>query len=179
MRAALLVGALSLGCARNAFLELEIDLPKNETTTTRFALVQVVSGDVPFDQAWAGGDPVPAVKLGAAPTPLKISVEGDSDTETRPIEVKVRFCKDASCTALGDDVAPEVRMHLERAFYIGERTSYTWSIACMPNVPGQTDPPPVCDTKQRAQNDVPKCKVAGCRSGVTSEYCSGGKHFCE
>lgn len=179
MRWLALIAVLSLGCARNAFLELEIDLPKNDWPDERHAVVQIVSGEVPFEQQWAGGDPIPATKLSTAPTPLKVSVEGTEDTETKPIRVKVRFCKDPSCSKLGDDVAPEVWLQVDRAFYIGERTSYTWNIACIPNVKGQTDPPPVCALTQRSQTTVPKCKVAGCRSGVTSEYCSGGKHFCE
>lgn len=168
---------LSSGCARNAFLELQIDLPKNEFAEQRQAVVQVVSGEVPFEQEWAGGDPIPPVLLGASPTSTKVSIEGDADTEQKPIRVKVKFCKGAQCELLNDDVAPQVWLQIDRAFYVGQRTGYTWKIACIPNVKGQTDPPPVCDAPQ--QTTVPKCKVAGCRSGVTSEYCSGGKHFCE
>ena len=174
-----MTGLLLAGCARNAFLELSIVLPASERADARYAVVQVVSGEVPFDQQWAGGDPVPVSKLGAASSVLRISVEGDADLETKPLRVKARFCKDASCTALGDDGAPEARLQLARAFYVGQRTSYTWTIACVPNVAGQTDATTTCEVAQRAETDVPKCKVAGCRSGVTSEYCAGGKHFCE
>jgi len=167
------------GCARNAYLELQVDLPPNDRPDARFAVVQVVAGEVPFKDQWAGGDPIPVVKLSSNPTPLRVSVEGNGENETKPILVKARFCKDASCTALGDDVAPQVWLRIDRAFYIGQRTSFTWKIGCVPNVVGQTDPPPTCDVAQESLTTVPKCKVAGCRSGVTSEYCAGGKHFCE
>lgn len=165
------------GCARNAFLELEIALPENRWADERYAVVQVVAGEVPFEQEWAGGDPIPAVKLATTQTSTHVSIEGTEDTETKPIRVKVKFCKSPQCSALNDDNAPQVRLQLDRAFYVGQRTSYTWKVACLPNVVGQTDPPPVCDAPQTTT--VPKCKVAGCRSGVTTEYCAGGKHFCE
>lgn len=174
---ALLALPLLAGCTRNAFLELQIDLPKNDYAGDRYAVVQVVAGEVSFDQEWAGGDAIPPVKLGASPQSMRVSVEGDADTEQKPLRVKLKFCKSPQCTELADDVAPQLRLQLDRAFYIGERTSYTWSVACVPNVKGQTDPPPVCEAQK--QLTVPKCKVAGCRSGITSEYCAGGKHFCE
>jgi hypothetical protein len=168
---------LASGCARNAFLELRIELPGNAFKEPRQAVVQVVSGDVPFEQEWAGGDAIPSVPLGASPSSTSVSIEGDADNEQKPIRVKVKFCRGALCELLNDDVAPQAWLHLDRAFYVGERTSYTWKIPCIPNVKGQTDPPPACDAPPRTT--VPKCKVAGCRSGVTSEYCSGGRHFCE
>lgn len=186
MRAALLVmtGALLLaGCGQNAFLELEIDLPPNAFAMKgdRYANVRIVSGQVPFDQDWQIDTPLPAPKLDpSAPTKLPISVEGSSSSETVPVRVKVRFCKSADCTMIGDDQAPEVRLEIERAFYLGKRTSYTWTIGCVPNVAGQTDAPPACDVPQDTATTVPKCKVAGCRTGSpTSGYCVGDKHFCE
>ncbi|MBI2394670.1 MAG: hypothetical protein HYV09_34195 [Deltaproteobacteria bacterium] len=181
MRAALLVALplVSLGCARNAFLELDLDLPKNESGVDRHAVVRIVSGARDFAEDWQSGDPVPGAKLSTTQRTLhRLSIEADGDSETTPVRVKVRFCKDPNCAALGDDIAPEVRLHIERAFYIGQRTSYAWMTKCIPNVVGQTDSP-TCDVADKAQTVAAKCDIGGCRSGSTRSYCTGGKHFCE
>ncbi len=178
---ALLAAPALGGCARNAVLELELDLPRNfgPDVPGRYAVVRVVSGAVPFDQDWQGDDALPAFPLSTIQGSVQhVSLDGSSEVEGAPVRVKVRFCADPGCAALGDDAAPEVRLQIDRAFYAGKRTSYTWSIACIPNVAGQTDTP-ACATPQRAETDVTKCEVAGCRTGVTRSYCVGDQHFCE
>jgi hypothetical protein len=112
-------------------------------------------------------------------TRLDVSVEGRPEIEAEPVRIKVRFCHDPSCAAIDDDHAPEVRYQIERAFYLGQRTSLTLTVDCIPNVAGQTDAPPSCAVAQAQEVDVPKCQVAGCREGVTSNYCVNGEHFCE
>jgi hypothetical protein len=168
------------GCAQNAVLELELDLPQSPSpATTRYAVVRVVTGDVSFDEEWQGDPQLPPFALDpSAKTVQRVSLDGSSDVESAKVRVKVRFCRDPNCAAIGDDTAPEVRLQLARAFYAGKRTSYAWSIPCVPNVAGQTDTP-VCATAQRGETDVTKCEVAGCRSGVARSYCVGDKHFCE
>lgn len=181
MRALLLIALAgsSLGCARNAFLELDLDLPKNESGSDRHAVVRVVSGARDFEEDWQSGDQVPGVKLSTTQRTLhRLSIEADSDSETTPVRVKVRFCTDPNCAALGDDFAPEVRLHIERAFYIGQRTSYTWKTDCIPNVAGQTDSP-TCAIFNEDETTAAKCDIGGCRSGSTRNFCTGGKHFCE
>jgi hypothetical protein len=175
-----LTASVLAGCAQNAVLELELDLPKNPgVTPVRYAVVRVVSGSVPFDQDWQGDDALPPFALDPNATSAQhVSLDGSSEVEGAPVRVKVRFCRDPACSALGDDTAPEVRLQIDRAFYAGKRTSYTWSIACVPNVAGQTDTP-TCAIPQRAETDVTKCEVGGCRTGVTHSYCVGDKHFCE
>lgn len=179
---ALLLCALAAppACAQNAVLELELELPQSPAAaTTRYAVVRVVTGDVPFDEEWQGEPQLPPFALDpGAKTVQRVSLDGSSDVEAAKVRVKVRFCRDPNCAAIGDDVAPEVRLQLARAFYAGKRTSYAWSIPCVPNVAGQTDAP-TCATAQRAELDVAKCDVAGCRSGVARSYCVGDKHFCE
>lgn len=180
MRAALpLVAVLLGGCIeRNAYLELELHFPAD--ASGRNAVVRVNEGNVSFDEDWQSTDSLPAVKLDAkAATKLAVSVEGRPEIETKPVRIKVRFCEDPSCAAINDDRAPEVRYQIERAFYLGERTSLSLTVDCIPNVMGETDPPPACALAQDDEIDVPKCQVAGCREGVTSNYCVGGKHFCE
>lgn len=176
------LAALCASCAQNAFLELQLDLPPNawKVDGDRYANVRIVAGDADFEQDWEVDDPLPAFLLDPnVPTVQRVSVESKEASETKPVLAKIRFCKDPNCAALGDDVAPEVRLRIERAFYIGKRTSYTWSIPCVPNVAGQTAAPPVCDVQNDVVTEVGKCQVAGCRAGVVREYCAGGKHFCE
>lgn len=174
----LLFALLMLGCARNAFLELEVDLPKNDRTSDRFAVLRVVTGDTPFEQEWQGDNPIPPVKLTSAPTIQRVSVESTSDSETKPIRVKARFCKSATCTAIGDDRAPEAWLEIERAFYIGQRTAFRWAIDCVPST--ADDPAPMtCAVANKTTNVVGKCKVEGCRSGTTTSFCVGTTHYCE
>jgi hypothetical protein len=165
----------------NAYLELEVRFPGNDTGTTRHAVVGVVSGDVSFDEDWRSTEPLPSTTLSETKTTtLRASVEGRAEIEADPVRVKVRFCRDPSCAAVGDDNAPEVRFQIERAFYLGERTSATIGVDCIPYVLGETDGQiGNCATKNRSLVTVAKCAVAGCREGVTTNYCAGGKHFCE
>jgi hypothetical protein len=169
---------------QNAYLELTLHFPADpraaDTGGPRHAVVRVNTGDVSFDTDWESSDALPSVALdGASSTKLAVSVEGTPENETTPVRVKVRFCRDPSCVGIDDDSAPEVRYEIERAFYLGERTSLALTIDCIPNVVGLTDAPPACAIASDAVVNVPKCEVAGCRNGVTSSYCSGGKHFCE
>lgn len=186
-----LVGLLGAGAIvspacieQNAYLELTLHFPPDpraaEDGGPRHAVVRVNTGDVSFDTDWESSDALPAVALdGASSTKLAVSVEGTPENETMPVRVKVRFCRDASCVGIDDDSAPEVRYEIERAFYLGERTSLSLTIDCIPNVTGLTDAPPACAIASDTVVSVPKCDVAGCRNGVTSSYCAGGKHFCE
>jgi hypothetical protein len=130
--AALCVAALSISCARNAFLELTVDLPVNDRTGDRYAVLRVVT-DTPFEQEWEGDNPIPANKLSSTPSSQRISVESNKDSEGKAVRIKAKFCKSPTCTAIGDDRAPEAWLEIERAFYIGQRTAFRWSIACIPS----------------------------------------------
>lgn len=174
---AIILALLLTGCARNAFLELQLDLPLSPDE--RYANIRVVTADTPFEQVWEGDNPIPADRLSKTQrSSQRISVEASDTSETKRVRVKVRFCKSPTCTDLKDDSAPEAWLELERAFYIGERTSFPWVIGCIPNTPDVATP--VCDVKNRTTLEVAKCKVAGCRAGApTSSYCVGPNHFCE
>jgi hypothetical protein len=161
----------SSGCARNAFLELTIELPKDPQN--RFAVTQVMAGATDFTIQWGGDNPVPAMPLDAnGPKTQKLSIEGNTDNESTEIRAKVTFCKQPDCLGPDDDKAPAVGLKVERAFYIGKRTSFPWKIAC---IPGDTD----CTLTIAAPTVVTKCQVAGCRAGTTNNHCFDGKHFCE
>jgi hypothetical protein len=177
--------ALASGCVeKNAYLELSLTFPPDSGATSssdaRYAVVRVNTSDVPFDEDWQSSDPVPPVRLDPKATSGEpISIEGTPDTETKAIRVKIRFCVDPSCAGIHDDTAPEVRYEIERAFYLGKRTSLALTITCIPNVAMETDTYPTCPTMNDAVTEIPKCSVAGCRDGVTTSYCDGDKHFCE
>jgi len=177
----LLPASLSLGCIeRNAYLELTVTFPKDESTTqaARYGVVRVNTGDVSFDADWESSEVVPPVRLSRTQsTKQQISVEGREEIETQPVRVKVRFCRDPNCVGINDDHAPEVRYEIERAFYLGKRTSLSLSVDCIPNVPTEMDP--MCAIMDQSVVTVSKCSVAGCREGVTSNYCTGNVHFCE
>ncbi len=170
------------GCARNAFLELTLDLPPNAFAAKgqRYARVRVVAGEVDFAQDWQADAPIPAFPLDPTQrTTQTISIEGNVDNETTAVRVKINFCKDPNCAAIGDDRAPQAHLRIERAFYTGKRTAYTWSVECLPNAVDETPPPPACAVPDKTLTEVAKCGVSGCRTGVTTQYCVANKHFCE
>jgi hypothetical protein len=170
----------SSGCARNAFLELTITLPPNTTGTQRYAVTQVMAGDTDFKIQWGGDNPIAPVLLDPSRTQeQKLSIEGTTDNETTEIRVKVTFCKEANCLGSGDENAPAAALRIERAFYIGKRTSYGWKIACIPAGGDVAATTPECPVKDKVPEEATKCEIAGCRAGTTSNYCASGKHFCE
>jgi len=169
---------LSSGCARNAFLELTIVLPKNsDASGPRYAVTQVLSGDIAFDIQWGSDNTIAPVLLDKDKTQTQtLSIEGNTDNETTQLRVKVTFCKEPSCVGVGDDKAPTLGLQIERAFYIGKRTSKEWAIACIP-AGGSFMPPEAC--AEVTPKVFAKCDIAGCRPGTTTNFCSGGQHFCE
>ncbi len=161
---------LLFGCAENAILEVDLQLPAQPTTgPALFAHVQARSADVvSFDETWAGTDAIEGRELAEEASPLPFSVVAGGSAFTRKLGVRVRFCETPACTGLGDDYAPEMRYRIERAFYRGRRTRVTIAIASVP-----TAPPGEAEV-------IEKCDVEGCTSGSTLSYCFiDGRHFCE
>jgi hypothetical protein len=173
----LLCGALfaaAAGCGRNAFFELSVKLPANGTGSDRFAIISVASGEKPFAGTWAGDGTLPGVALSPTVSTQSISVEGNSDNFDKIVEVKVVFCSQADCLGKNDDHAPEAHLTVERAFYEGKRTAYTWTIPCLPEIDTS------CKETDPIEKEAKKCDVEGCRAGSSSSgYCTNGKHFCE
>jgi hypothetical protein len=172
----------SSGCARNAFLELSITMPANGTKVAQlYAVTQVMAGATDFKIQWGGDNPIAPVLLSATPQVQKLSIEGNNDNETTEIRVKVTFCKEPNCVGSNDDKAPAAALQIERAFYIGKRTTYTWKLDCVPagGPDVQYEAGKTCAVVDKEPDVVTKCEVGGCRPGTTSNYCSGGKHFCE
>lgn len=146
----------------DAILELELALPSDPD---RVAVVQARREPVGFDDAWDASGIV-AFPLDA-PSETNLSIVSDGDHE-QALLVRVRYCTSAACDALGDERAPESRLIVERAFYLGERTSARWAI---PSVPTESAP---------AAETLSRCDVRGCRDGVAASYCrTDGTHFCE
>jgi hypothetical protein len=166
------VGVIALGlclaaCADNAILELELDLPATPAGMgPTYAYVQSRSADtITFDGDWAGADAPEGFLLGSSATVQHVSFVTSGGAITRPLGVRVRFCSDRVCGAIADIHAQEARYVIDRAFYRGQRTSYTIS-----PVPSATP----------ATTEVTKCEVAGCTTGTATSYCyTGGRHFCE
>lgn len=171
------LAALALaGCGQNAFFEVDVILPVNDTGQKRYAVIAFAPAGQDYDAVWAGNQTLPGVLLSASDTISQhASVEGTSERFEQVVEAKVTFCGDQTCTAKGDDRAPEVRLRIERAFYEGKRTSYAWKIACIPTA----DKPDSCQEKDRTVREVTRCEVAGCRDGISTSYCVGDRHFCE
>ncbi len=174
MKRLALLALTLVSCGRNAFFEIDVVLPKNDTGKTRYAVVAFAPDGQEYDAIWAGSQTLDGVLLTTSGTVTQhASIEGPDGGLDRPVEAKVSFCENPTCTASGDDRAPEVWLKIERAFYEGERTAYTWTIACIPSSTGG------CAVPDSKLIEVTKCEVSGCRSGTSSNYCVGDKHFCE
>lgn len=159
----------TVGCAENAFLELELVLPPARDTH-QFALVQARSaGQFPFDVVWKGNDP-PAIRLGAAPVTDRLSVESEQDDVD--LHVRIRYCETEGCTSTTEGMVPESRFLIEDPFYIGEHTYLTLQVNELPpDFDPETPPEPI---------EIDRCAVRGCVSGdSTPNYCSNSVHPCE
>lgn len=164
----LLSAVLLASCARDAILEVHVALPAGPAN--RYALVQFETSDADFTTAWARTAEYPGTQLGAAARTVDYSVITESP-ETR-LRMKVSFCTTADCSGIDDapDRVPAVWYQFDRAFYIGQRTSYTATIATVP-----LNPP-------TAPTMVDRCSIAGCVDavGTTTNFCRiDGRHYCE
>lgn len=200
------VALLGVGCAQNAILELQIQLPAAPTGDTWFAQTQVRNADGhPFSIPWMGGD-IESVPLEASPKWDCLSVE--SGNEAADLHVRVRFCRSADCLDLDDGTRRERWYRLEHPFYIGRRTYHQIQIDSVPlcdsgggiDMCGSIG---VCDANvcqcttdaecSSARGEdliceegncvgvVDRCRIEGCIEGVSTTFCSEetGMHFCE
>jgi len=165
------LAASAVGCAENAVLEMEIDLPGRGTSDSTHAFVQVRSGEQNFADAWSGDDPLDGFPLQVSANTISFSVVGDSDHEGQPLLMKVRFCTTSRCIAIVDEerLRPKVYIRIERAFYVGHYTGAAATIDAIPD--------PLMATPMIF---IGKCAVRGCIGGTTEDYCRmDGSHFCE
>lgn len=162
------LGLLSVGCARNAVLEVDLDLPPGPTN--RYAVVQFESQDAEFTSSWGRTDSWPGEQLTTERQSVVYSVMTESiDSEVR---IKVNFCTSPDCSALDDapDRVPAVWYELEHPFYLGQHTRWHVTI----------DAPPIDPPDEATMID--RCEISGCISAPdsTESYCRlDGTHFCE
>lgn len=179
-----LVAVLLAGCSGNAIFELELDLPPQPAGVAPLYAVVQVRNDAAFDADWAPVERLDGIPLaptcdrpadpppcGERPLTLDcsavVSVVGDSNDLTRPLNVRVRYCEDPACTAATDATAPETRVVVERALYEGR---YTQGRVCVDEVPVTPAPEPIA---------IARCDVR-CREGDAVMHCrADGTHFCE
>lgn len=197
------IATLSIGCAQNAILELQVDLPAAPTPSDGrpwFAQVQVRrASDNPFDTDWMGVDDQ-LFELGDTRQWGCISVVS-SDQEL-DLHIRVRFCRGDNCLDLLDASPPERWYSLEHPFYIGRHTYYRITdIAEVPECTTDGDCGGIgacvdglcgcvtasdCGSGLTCQGDtclrtVGRCSIEGCIDGVSTTFCSvaDSTHFCE
>jgi hypothetical protein len=162
-----------VGCADNAILEVELDLPA-ANADTRYAVVQGRSGEVDFDATWAGGGVIDGLEL--SNETMLVGIEADDGGEIdAPLALRIRYCIDPACGDARDGEAQEIQVTVERAFYEGEYTLLRAEALPLPDVID-------CTTGGCAPERVmvEKCRIEGCRAGMTINWCnSDGLHFCE
>jgi len=196
------------GCAQNAILELQIELPPNPPGETWFAQIQVRQAPASdplsnFAINWMGGSDLRTVPLTTVSQWDCTSVESSDPTVS--VHVKVRFCRAEDCLDLMDGDPPERLYSLETPFYIGSRTYHQIMVS---NVPACTTTDDctaggvgvciegrcacsvaadcaagfTCVPGVGCVEEVGRCAIEGCIEGpVSAMFCSRdtGEHFCE
>lgn len=174
---AALLALVASSCARNAVFELELELPSAPEGQGVYAVVEARGG---VEAPWVGEGEGVALAEGCARSSEPpacanrtldprcsrvISVVGGEADLTRPLELRVRFCRDPECR--GEERAPEHRVDVERAFYLGR---YTQARVCLDALPTAEAP---------SAERIARCEVR-CRDGVAAQHCRlDGTHFCE
>jgi hypothetical protein len=200
-------GALALlatGCAQNAILELQVDLPPAPLPSdggSWFAQVQVRrASDHPFDIPWMGGEDQ-VFELGDTRQWGCISVV--SGSQELDLHLRVRFCRAEDCLDLLDGTPRERLYTLEHPLYIGRHTYYRITdIGEVPDCATDGDCggigaciSGVCGCGSAADcggggltceggtclRTVGRCAIEGCIEGVSTTFCSveDSTHFCE
>ncbi len=196
----LVVVALLTGCAQNAILEFQIELPPNPPGETWFAKVEVISSSDDGLALFSSG-----FSTNLRTIPLEDATRWDclsieSSNPMASVLLKVRFCQSPEC-GLTDERGPRHLYRLETPFYIGSRTYYRARIpsvptcassddcavgACIGEVCGcssEADCPEgfACVAGEGCVSLVDRCSIEGCIGGTGSSFCSGdtGEHFCE
>lgn len=172
----------SCGCARNAILEVDVELPaaRGEANFARVELNVDELGETPFDVEW-GAPPLEPVALGAGPSLLDASVVAEG--YAGDVLARVRFCKSPTCDDLTTprDPQAEVRFRVERPLYVGNRTGVALRIPEVPATPSM--PPRDCEMVPAGQPTwacvIERCDVRGCQSGDGLSFCVGDLHACE
>lgn len=196
-----IVALLSVGCAQNAILELQVQLPAAPAGDPEswFAQIQIRNATGhPFSTAegrplpWMGGD-LPAVELIDMTQWDCISVI--SDDPTLNVHVRVRFCRSETCVDFEDSSPPERLYSLETPFYIGRRTYYRIVVPGIPdcatdedcmedavgvcidercscNVDTDCGAGFRCEPASGCVEEIGRCSIEGCIEGVPAEFCS-------
>jgi len=197
---ALVSALLAGGCAQNAILELQIELPPAPAgSSARFAYVQVASPNSGFDFGVDWGDEGFTVPLTDSSQWTCVSVVGASPEVD--VNARVRFCQEERCLDVADGNAPESRIFVQDPLYIGRRTFVRRRILRVPECVEDAD----CGGFGRCTSGrcgcsgdadctaedavclaggcvdrVGRCDVEGCITGATDNFCADdGSHFCE
>jgi hypothetical protein len=164
------------GCVEpNAVLELRLDLPAASDASRPYAFTQVRRDDATsFDALWGDSSELLGSALSTTERSMDhISVESLGGDDDFDVKIRVRFCTDAACSTLEDDLtmAPRSCFVVRHPFYVGRRTELDLRIE---NVPSGT-----CGGSD--VTEIARCSVRGCAGGdTTMMYCrEDGTHFCE
>lgn len=163
--------ATAAGCAENAILEVELDVPAQPSTEPPlYAFVQIRDEGWRFEEGWAAAArDWEGVALGPDRQVLDYSAIAGEDA-LPSLHVKVRFCLDPACSRHDEEMDPALWYRLETPFYSSKRTYWRASV---PSIP--VDVP-------TAPRVVDRCEIGGCFDVPpdTTSYCrSDGTHFCE
>lgn len=160
-----------LGCADNALLDVEIDLPPAADVVAVVEARPASSYD--FDATWAPTDAYPAARfpLDAAATSLA-AVSILAETPTQNVLLQVRFCNHGVC----DDASPTLCYSLDRPFHQGRRSRYRDMVT---TIPSAVPVGGVCSLPPRL---IDRCEI-GCAANDDwlsgSWFCEGQEHVCD
>ncbi len=169
-RLALVVAVLSLGgCARDGVFDLDVALEPDPTGVRPWRLIEITDIDgiaSSWDQLTFATASTRTVLVDDRTT-LRFSVV--SEREATEVSVRVRYCRTQSCSDSPISSEPGYRVTFQRSIWIGRRTQYTLVVG-----------PPTEESVTVDQ--VCRCEVTGCNSGVpatpTSGICVGTADRC-
>ena len=169
MRGVVVGGLLLGGCAENAILELQVELPAappdDGTGRPWFAQVQVRDSSQALALPWSSRRDLEPLELGSAPRWDCSSIQ--SFDEGIDLHLRVRFCRSPDGLEAPGDARMERWYRLDHPFYIGRRTYWQTRIHEVPE----------CMSDGDCANDPEIGPVGVCTDGVcgcvVSDECPG------
>ncbi len=159
-----LLCVIATGCARNAALDVQLELPPG----TGIARVEFERFGASFNAPWTQSHDVALMPGSQQPTLFTILTDDPGPT----VLVNVRFCQStAACDRTPD--GPSVRYELQSPFYLGHRTTWNYRLLCTPAAEATTT------------TTIDRCEIGGCvtvapGTDMPVSFCrADGTHFCE
>ena len=203
----LLMAPFAGGCAKNATLDVIVDVPAKPAQFDELHMQVAVRRDDAFELLWDGSSLPETYTLGDAAGVYNMSLVS-TDFE-RDVYIKFSFCRAQNCSARAETVGgtqypadpqSEIWVSLERPFFLAEGTQWNLELPDIPRCvddtcsmstePGDLEETTISSCAMVASStptwrcDIGRCDIACLHVGgdQVGGSCDGGRtgpHFCE